>query len=154
RTALRAEPAYRLAVTLRDARRTRSLLLSFALSFAAGAALMAGCSTKPTAQSAGSGGADGGSDGTGNGGSPGGAGRRAGVPCNTTGVSKGPWSFAIDGTSARLRWEACREGTVGDVVYAPETGGASMSAPSVESSFTTMTTYTAALAPSATPDYA
>ncbi len=69
-------------------------------------------------------------------------------------MSKGPWSFAIDGTHARLRWEACRAGTVGEVLYAPEAGGASVSAPSVETSFVTMNTYTAALAPSATPDYA
>jgi hypothetical protein len=69
-------------------------------------------------------------------------------------VSKGPWSLAIDGTSAKVRWEACRPGTAGDLVYTPEAGGASATAPSTESPYYVATTYAAPLAPEAPPDLA
>jgi acid phosphatase type 7 len=110
------------------------------LCFAFGLALLTACSSKPSAQTSGGGGGSGGAGG--------------GLPCSAVGVSKGPWSFAIDGTTAKLRWEACRAGVMGDVVYAPEAGGAPLTAPSVETSFVTMNTYPAILAPSATPDFA
>ncbi len=95
-----------------------------------------------------------GSGGAGGTGGAGGAGGSTALPCTASGVSKGPWSLAIDGTTAKIRWEACRAGVSGDVSYAPEGGGASAKATATETSFTTLNTYTALLQPSATPDYA
>ena len=34
----------------------------------------------------------------------------SGLPCDTTGLSKGPWVLHVDGTSAIVRWETCRAG--------------------------------------------
>ena len=107
-------------------------------------ALAAGCSSTRANQAAGSG-AGGGDAGTGG---------AAPLPCGASGVSKGPWSFGLDGTSAKLRWEACRQGVTGTVTYAPEAGGAPLTAEAVESSFTTLNTYTAILDPSVPPDLA
>lgn len=39
-------------------------------------------------------------------------------------VSKGPWVVAVDGTSAKVRWESCRSGG-GALTVGPEAGGAS-----------------------------
>lgn len=78
----------------------------------------------------------------------------AGIPCSATGVSKGPWTLAMTGTSMVVRWEACRAGTAAGVSYAPEAGGATARADASERVVTTTTTYTAALNPKAPPDYA
>jgi hypothetical protein len=67
------------------------------------------------------------------------------IPCDPAGISKGPWSLAIDDTSAKIRWEACRSGTMGDVVYAPEAGGAPTTAHSTETPFVVTATFTAPL---------
>ena len=84
----------------------------------------------------------------------GGTGGAAALPCTTSGVSKGPWSLAIDGTSAKIRWEACRAGTAADLSYAPEAGGAAVKATAKETSFDVMNSYPAALDPAVTPDLA
>jgi hypothetical protein len=121
----------------------------------AAAALLAACSSKApattsaTTSSSASSGAGGGHEGTGGGGGAGG-----GVPCTASGVDKGPWSLAIDETSAKIRWEACREGTDPGVVFAPMAGGPPTTVMAVESSYTTMHTYTAVLDPSVPADVA
>jgi hypothetical protein len=121
------------------------VIRSATFSFLALLALLAGCSSKSPATSSGTGGS-----GTGGSGGSGGG----GTPCDTAGVSKGPWSLAIDGTHAKIRWEACRPGTMGDVSYAPETGGAPVTAPSQETPYMVATSYSAPLAPEAPPDLA
>jgi hypothetical protein len=112
--------------------------------------LVAACSSSPPAQP--STGASTGSEGTGGAGGSGGAG--GGASCGGSGVDKGPWSLAVNGTSATIRWEACRTGTSAELAFAPEKGGAEVKATSVETSFAVANTYTAPLAVSATPDYA
>jgi acid phosphatase type 7 len=44
--------------------------------------------------------------------------------CAGSGVSKGPWTLAIDEASARIRWEACRAGVSPKLTLTPELGGA------------------------------
>lgn len=114
--------------------------------FAAAVVLLAGCSSTPSSQTSG----------TGSGGHDTGTGGDAGtpVPCTTSGVSKGPWSLAIDGTSAKIRWEACRSGTKPEVTLAPEAGGADQTVTSVETPFVINNTYTAGFLPDAPPDLA
>jgi hypothetical protein len=77
-----------------------------------------------------------------------------GLACAASGVSKGPWSLHIDGASAVIRWEGCRAGAKADVIYAPEAGGAEATVTANETPFVVDNTYTAALNPDATPDYA
>jgi hypothetical protein len=112
---------------------------------------LAACSSAPAQPSSGAS-TGSGSGGGGGGGGSGGAG--GGAACGGTGVDKGPWSLAVDGTSAKIRWEACRTGTAPGVVLAPEKGGAEVKATSIETSFVVANTYTAPLAPDATPDRA
>jgi acid phosphatase type 7 len=76
-----------------------------------------------------------------------------GVPCDVTGVSKGPWVLHVDGTSAYVRWEACRAGTPAGVTYAPESGGTTKSATATETPFTVTKTIKVFNA-DAPPDYA
>src|SRR5690349_21197228 len=73
---------------------------------------------------------DGGTDDAG----PGDAGEDAavGLVCPASGVTKGPWSLAINGTSAKIRWEACRMGSAPEVIFTPEKGGAEAKVASVE----------------------
>jgi hypothetical protein len=96
----------------------------------------------------------GGHGGAGTGGTAGGGGAAEGLPCTTSGLSKGPWSLRVDGTSAVVRWEACRAGTKADVTYAPEAGGGEQTVTATEKAFVVNNTYTAALLPSAPPDLA
>jgi len=98
-----------------------------------------GCGSRGAQASGDDGGADDGGDG--------------GIPCTGTGVSKGPWVTHVDGTTAQVRWEACRPGTPAGVAYAPEGGGAMAQATSTETPFTTTQTYRS-LSAAATPDYA
>ena len=151
---------------------THDVVRTPAFALASTFALLAGCSSKPAAQgsssastgssasaSSGVGGASAtssagsGGGGAGTGGDAGADGGSA-IPCGPTGVSKGPWSLHIDGTSAKVRWEACRAGTKPGISYAPEAGGPAKTVTSTESSYVLMNTYRAALAPTATPDYA
>ncbi|MGH7294212.1 MAG: metallophosphoesterase, partial [Polyangiaceae bacterium] len=81
------------------------------------------------------------------------AGDEGGIPCEGAGLSKGPLSLHIDGTSAVIRWEACRAGTAPGISYAPEGSGATLRATSVETPFDTDHTYRA-INTAATPDYA
>jgi len=76
-----------------------------------------------------------------------------GVPCDATGISKGPWSLHVDSTSIVVRWEACRRGTAPGVTYAPQSGGASHQATSTETPFVVDKTIEA-LNADASPDYA
>jgi hypothetical protein len=81
------------------------------------------------------------------------AGDDGGIPCDGSGLSKGPLALHVDGTSAVIRWEACRQGTPPGVSYAPESGGASQHADALETPFVTTQTYRA-LNAAAPPDYA
>src|SRR5580704_5140957 len=63
-----------------------------------------------------------------------------GLPCDTSGVSKGPWVLHVDGASAIVRWESCRAGTDTGVTYAPEAGGASKHFVGTETPFVVKTT--------------
>ncbi len=78
----------------------------------------------------------------------------AGIPCPGAGVSKGPWVLGVAHDKAKLRFEACRAGVVGDVVLEPESGGASTTVPSTEKATVVTQTYIAPLNTSAPPDYA
>jgi hypothetical protein len=79
----------------------------------------------------------------------------AAVPCDGTGISKGPWVVAANDSSAKIRWEACRPGTSGDVFFVPEAGDAAeQRAPSVETPAVVTTTYKSPFNPDAPPDYA
>lgn len=73
---------------------------------------------------------------------------------NPTGLSKGPWVVRIDGTSAIVRWEACRPGTKGGLSFGLENGGEQKAADSKESAFEVTTTNIAALDPKAPKDEA
>jgi hypothetical protein len=77
-----------------------------------------------------------------------------GLPCDGTGLSKGPWVVGVTGTSARVRFEACRAGVLGDVLVEPEGGGARTTATSVETATVVTQTYTAPLNALAPPDLA
>ncbi|MEB2314396.1 MAG: metallophosphoesterase family protein [Sorangiineae bacterium] len=78
----------------------------------------------------------------------------AGAWCPATGVSKRPWALRVDGASALVRWEACREGTSPTVNVTPEGGGATKHFDATSLPFTIKNTYTAPLNPSAPPDRA
>lgn len=108
-------------------------------------------STSSTSTTTGTGG-HGGTGGAG-GGTAGGGGS-AGLPCTPSGVSKGPWALRVDGTSAVVRWEACRSGTSADVSYSPEGGGSAKTAKATETPFVVDNTYSAPLMPGAPPDLA
>jgi hypothetical protein len=73
---------------------------------------------------------------------------------SATGVSKGPWAIRVDGTSAVVRWEACRKGTVAGLTFEPESGGEKRTASSVETPFEVTATNVAALDPTAPKDEA
>src|SRR5262249_14978640 len=90
----------------------------------------------------------------GSGGGGGGMGGSTAIPCPDPGISKGPWSLHIDGTSATIRWEACRAGTKGDLVYAPEAGGSPVTATSMESPYLVEDTFSAPLSPGSPADLA
>jgi hypothetical protein len=76
------------------------------------------------------------------------------VPCGPTGVSKGPWSLAINDTTAKVRWEACRPGTDPTLAYVPETGGMEQQLAATETPAITTVTTKAPLDLTAPPDYA
>ena len=75
-----------------------------------------------------------------------------GLVCDEPLISKGPWSFAIDETTARIRWEACAAGSLPEVVVEPDAGGESTSTEADVSSFELTTTHTPL--GTAQPDYA
>jgi hypothetical protein len=81
------------------------------------------------------------------------AGDDGGEPCDTTGVSKGPWVLHVDGSSAVVRWEACRKGTPPGVSYTPESGGAEKHADATETPFVVTSTIKV-LDSDAPPDWA
>jgi len=78
----------------------------------------------------------------------------AAIPCPGVGISKGPWALAIDETTAKVRWEACRSQTDRTLTFTPEQGGAPMTSVAAETSTVIANTHSAPLNPSATPDYA
>lgn len=79
----------------------------------------------------------------------------SGIPCDATGVSKGPWTLAMTEASITIRWESCRAGAKGDVIVSQENAQApGMTVTSAESPYTVSTTYAAPLNPNAPPDLA
>ncbi|MGH7285468.1 MAG: metallophosphoesterase, partial [Polyangiaceae bacterium] len=79
----------------------------------------------------------------------------SGIPCDATGVSKGPWTLAMNDTSILIRWESCRAGAKGDVTVSQENAqAAGVTVTSTESPYVVSTTYTAPLNPNAPPDLA
>lgn len=127
-------------------------LLASALPIAVLAACGGGSANTSSSSSSSSSSGSGGE--AGSGGGTGGGGGGAGLPCTESGVSKGPWALRVDGTSAVVRWEACRTGTKGDVVVTPEAGGSAVTFTATESPFVVTNTYTAPLAFDAPPDLA
>jgi hypothetical protein len=75
----------------------------------------------------------------------------AGIPCDGSGVSKGPWVLAASDTTAKIRWESCRAGTAAGVAITPESGGAARHVDAVESSAVVSDTFHAL---NDYPDYA
>jgi hypothetical protein len=73
---------------------------------------------------------------------------------SATGISKGPWTLRVNGTSAVVRWEACRKGIGGGLTFEPENGGEKRTATAVETAFEVTTTNIAALDPTAPKDEA
>jgi acid phosphatase type 7 len=79
----------------------------------------------------------------------------AAIPCDATGVSKGPWVLGVDGTSAKVRWEACRAAGPADLTFVVDgVGGEPRKVTSSEAPFEVTDTNRAPLAPTAPPDYA
>lgn len=76
-----------------------------------------------------------------------------GIPCDGTGISKGPWVVHVDETSAVVRWEACRAGTAPGLALAPEGGGTSTHVDSTETPVVIAETFRA-FNSAAPPDYA
>lgn len=113
-----------------------------ALALAAAPLLALGCSSN--SDPAGSGGAAGHAGQAGAGGAAGGAEEDGGAVCAASGISKRPWVQRVDGTSALMRWESCREGTSGEVTFTAP-GGASSTVQATESPFVIDNRYTAPL---------
>jgi hypothetical protein len=79
----------------------------------------------------------------------------AAIPCDATGVSKGPWALAIDGTSATVRWEGCRAGSASDLTFVVDgASGEGTKVTSTETPFQVTETNRAPLDPSVQPDFA
>lgn len=78
----------------------------------------------------------------------------AGLVCDPVGITKGPWVQAINGSSATIHWEACKEGAEGRVKVTPEAGGASQEFTSSAAPFEVIETFQAPLNPAAPPDWA
>ncbi|MCA9596948.1 MAG: metallophosphoesterase family protein [Myxococcales bacterium] len=74
--------------------------------------------------------------------------------CPGNGVSKRPWALHVDGTSALLRWEACRPGAASSVTLTPESSGSTLEFESTETEFVVNNTYRSLLNPDAPPDEA
>lgn len=84
----------------------------------------------------------------------GGAGGQKGLVCTAPSITKGPWALHVDGTSGKIRWEACAPGTPADVTLEPEDGGAPFTVTAVESTVVLENTYPAPLDSTAPPDWA
>jgi hypothetical protein len=115
---------------------------------AAALALTVGCSNDTPAQSGNT------TQTTGGGGGAGGADGEDKLVCPAGGVSKGPWSLAVDATSAVIRWEACAPDTSHTLTFAKEGGGAEAAVEAVEKPFEVNNTYRAPLSAAVPPDYA
>ncbi|CAN5511057.1 hypothetical protein BH09MYX1_BH09MYX1_25580 [soil metagenome] len=111
-----------------------------ALASLATIALACACSSDPPATPADAGPEDAGVDGA--------------IPCEGTGVSKGPWVVGAQSTVAKIRFESCRAGIPGDITIEPEAGGTPLTVKSIETPTVVTVTYIAPLNTSATPDYA
>ncbi|MCK6588423.1 MAG: metallophosphoesterase [Polyangiaceae bacterium] len=77
----------------------------------------------------------------------------AGLVCPETGITKGPWVLAVDGSRAKVRWEACKAGTKAAISLSEEAGGEATEVASVETPFEVTVMGTAPLNVNAPPDY-
>jgi hypothetical protein len=128
---------------------TRQLVLaSLSSCIALGACSSAGGGAAATTSSA----TTSGTGGAGGGGGSGGAGGAS--PCPKSGISKGPWALAVEGTSAAVRWEACIDGTSPSIRVTPEAGGAAKTFDAAVKPFDVKSTYRPPLDPTAPPDLA
>ncbi|MFO0616197.1 MAG: metallophosphoesterase [Polyangiaceae bacterium] len=85
----------------------------------------------------------------------GGSGGEKGLVCVSPSITKGPWALHVDGTSAKIRWEACAAGTPADVTIEREGGSdPPVTVTAVESTVTLENTYPAPLDSKAPPDWA
>jgi len=82
------------------------------------------------------------------------AGSQEGLVCEGSGVSKTPWVLAVDETSAKIRWEACREGVVPELRWKAENGSEANTATAKVSPFVVPETYKAPLAVEGPHDWA
>jgi hypothetical protein len=73
-------------------------------------------------------------------------------PCESSGLSKGPWVLHVDGTSAVVRWETCRPFQPLGVSVTPEAGGATQKFTADETLFEVTHTFTP-LGVGTPPDY-
>src|SRR5689334_19278794 len=71
-----------------------------------------------------------------------------------TAISKGPWVVRVDGSSAVVRWEACRKGTKPDLMFEIESGSDKRTVISTEMPFEVTATNIAPLDPTAPKDEA
>lgn len=74
--------------------------------------------------------------------------------CPASGVSKGPWVMHVDGTSALVRWEACRPGTSPELAFGAEGGALDQKLDATAKAVDIPVTYLAALAPKQPQDLA
>lgn len=77
-----------------------------------------------------------------------------GFSCEGSGISKAPWVLAIDKVSAKIRWEACREGLAPEIRLAKEGGGEATTIAATMKPFEVTETYKAALKPEGPHDWA
>jgi hypothetical protein len=77
-----------------------------------------------------------------------------GLVCPEAGITKGPWVLAVDGSSAKVRWEACRSGVKASISLMEEAGGAAKEVASVETPFEVTVMGEAPLNNAAPPDFA
>lgn len=82
------------------------------------------------------------------------AGAGGGLQCDEPFVTKGPWALAVDGSSAKVRWEACDAAAARGIVVTPEDGGDPLTFESETETFVLGTTHEAGLNPDAPPDWA
>jgi len=82
------------------------------------------------------------------------AGTEEGLVCEGTGVSKTPWVVAIDETSAKIRWEACREGVAPELTWKAESGGEAKTAVANVAPFVVPVSFKISLIPDGPHDWA
>lgn len=81
-------------------------------------------------------------------------GDEGGFSCEGSGISKAPWVLAIDRSSAKIRFEACREGVAEEIRFRSTVGDESGTIAAKVAPFEVTETYKAPLAPEGPHDWA